>query len=113
MSCVFCNIIKGNIPSQKVYEDEDVLAFKDINPAAPVHIIIIPKKHIESVMDLNESNIGIVEKIFAAAKKIAVSESLGDKGFRIVTNCGESAGQSVKHLHFHLLGGRDMQWPPG
>lgn len=112
MECIFCKIIKGDIPCSKVYEDEDVLAFKDINPVSPVHILIIPKKHVESAY-MVDTNSNILNKIFEAIKLIAKEQGLQENGFRIVTNIGESAGQTVKHLHFHLLGGRDFNWPPG
>ncbi|MGN0518022.1 MAG: histidine triad nucleotide-binding protein [Acutalibacteraceae bacterium] len=112
MSCIFCKIVDGSIPSKKAYEDEKVLAFYDLEPQAPVHVLIIPKQHIASVNDLNEENSAVVAHIFEVAAKIA--QELGLKnGYRIVTNCGEDAGQSVQHLHFHLLGGRSMAWPPG
>ena len=110
--CLFCKIIKGEIPSSKVYEDELVYAFNDIAPAAPVHILIIPKEHIASAADINADNSKVVAHIFEVAAKIAEVKGLSD-GFRVVTNCGDSAGQTVKHLHFHLLAGRDMTWPPG
>lgn len=112
MDCLFCKIINGEIPSQKVYEDERVLAFRDIEPQAPVHILIIPKTHITSAADINPSNSGIVSYIFEVAADIAREQGLDD-GFRIVTNCGDNAGQSVKHLHFHLMGGRQFTWPAG
>lgn len=112
MSCIFCKIVDGSIPSKKAYEDDKVLAFYDLEPQAPVHVLIIPKQHISSVNDLNEENSAVVAHIFEVAAKIA--QELGLKnGYRIVTNCGEDAGQSVQHLHFHLLGGRSMAWPPG
>lgn len=113
MDCIFCKIVEGAIPSDKVYEDEKVIAFKDINPEAPVHIIIIPKEHIESVRELDENNAEIVSHIILSAKKIAKDLGISESGFRIVNNCGKDGGQTVPHLHFHLLGGRDMQWPPG
>ena len=112
MSCIFCKIVDGSIPSKKAYEDEKVLAFYDLEPQAPAHVLIIPKQHISSVNDINEENSAVVAHIFEVAAKIA--QKLGLKnGYRIVTNCGEDAGQSVQHLHFHLLGGRSMAWPPG
>lgn len=111
--CVFCLISKKKIPSQIVYEDDDLLAFKDINPEAPVHILIVPKKHIASVMELTENDAGLVSNIYNVAKKLAVDFNIDESGFRIVTNCGRDGGQSVSHLHFHLLGGRGLQWPPG
>lgn len=113
MDCIFCKIVEGTIPSQKVYEDEKVVGFKDISPVAPVHIIIIPKQHIESVMEVDENNADIINHIVLVAKKIAKELGISEKGFRIVNNCGKEGGQTVPHLHFHLLGGRDMQWPPG
>lgn len=112
MDCLFCKIINGDIPSKKVYEDEQVFAFCDIDPQAPVHILIIPKEHIASAAEINEENSSVVAHIFETAAKIAKDMGLSD-GFRVVTNCGDSAGQSVKHLHFHLLSGRDFTWPPG
>ena len=111
-NCLFCRIISGEIPSSKVYEDEYVFAFRDINPQAPVHILIVPKEHIASAKDINESNSAVVAHIFEVAAKIAKAEGLDD-GFRIVNNCGDSAGQTVKHLHFHLMGGREFGWPAG
>lgn len=110
--CLFCKIIKGEIPSSKVYEDDMVYAFNDIDPKAPVHILIIPKEHIKSAAEINADNSELVAHIFEVAAKIAEEKELSD-GFRIVTNCGDSAGQTVKHLHFHMLSGRDFTWPPG
>ena len=110
--CLFCKIIKGEIPSSKVYEDDMVYAFNDIAPEAPVHVLIVPKEHIASAAEINAENSAVVAKIFEAAAKIAEEKGLSD-GFRVVTNCGDSAGQTVKHLHYHLLGGRDFTWPPG
>ncbi|MCI5591486.1 MAG: histidine triad nucleotide-binding protein [Oscillospiraceae bacterium] len=112
MDCLFCKIIGGEIPSNKVYEDDTVFAFRDIDPQAPVHILIVPKEHIASAKDINESNSAVVAHIFEVAAKIAKAEGLDD-GFRIVNNCGDSAGQTVKHLHFHLMGGREFTWPAG
>lgn len=110
--CLFCKIVKGEIPSSKVYEDDTVYAFNDIAPAAPVHVLIIPKEHITSAADINADNSKVIAHIFEIAAKIAEEKVLSD-GFRVVTNCGDSAGQTVKHLHFHLLSGRDFTWPPG
>lgn len=101
--CVFCEIIAGNIPSTKVYEDDMILAFKDINPVAPVHVIVVPKEHIESANDVNGENSKYVARIFEKMPEIAKSQ--GISSFRIINNCGEDAGQTVKHLHFHLIGG--------
>ena len=112
MDCLFCKIIAGDIPSKKAYEDEQVYAFYDIDPQAPVHILIIPKEHIASAAQITAENSAVVAHIFEVAAKLSQELGLKD-GFRVVTNCGDSAGQSVKHLHFHLLGGRDFTWPPG
>ena len=112
MDCLFCKIAAGEIPSTKVYEDDTVLAFNDINPEAPVHILLIPKQHITSMADINEDNSAVVAHIFEIAAKIAAEKGFAD-GFRVVSNCGDSAGQTVKHLHFHLMAGRDFGWPAG
>lgn len=112
MDCLFCKIINSDIPSAKVYEDELVFAFRDIEPQAPTHILIIPKTHIKSVAEITPENSAVVAHIFEVAAKIAEDEGLGD-GYRIVTNCGDNAGQTVKHLHFHLMGGRQFTWPAG
>ncbi len=112
MDCLFCKIIAGEIPSAKVYEDDTVFAFRDIEPQAPVHVLIVPKEHIASAKEINETNSAVVAHIFEVAAKIAKDEGLDD-GFRIVNNCGDSAGQTVKHLHFHLMGGREFTWPAG
>ena len=111
--CLFCKIIAGDIPSTKVYEDGEVLAFRDIEPQAPEHIIIIPKNHIMSANELTEENCQIVGKIFAVAAKIAKDLGFAENGYRIVNNCGTDGGQTVGHLHFHLLAGRNLGWPPG
>ena len=107
MDCLFCEIIRGNIPSSKVYENEYVYAFRDINPQAPVHILVVPKVHISSADEINEENSEYVAKIFEAIPEIAKSESLGG-GYRVITNCGADACQSVKHLHYHILGGAQL-----
>lgn len=107
MDCLFCEIIKGNIPSAKVYEDEYVYAFRDINPQAPVHILVVPKVHISSVDEINAENSVYVSKIFEVIPEIAKKESLNG-GYRVITNCGADACQSVKHLHFHILGGTQL-----
>ena len=112
MDCLFCKIIAGEIPSAKVYEDDTVFAFRDIDPQAPVHVLIVPKEHIASAKEINEQNSAVVAHIFEVAAKIAKDEGLDD-GYRIVNNCGDSAGQTVKHLHFHLMGGREFTWPAG
>ncbi len=103
MDCIFCKIVNGEIPSSKVYEDESVLAFNDINPCAPVHILVIPKKHIESAVKLTEEDNELIAHIFQVIRKIAEEQGL-ENGFRLVSNVGEDGGQTVKHLHFHVLG---------
>lgn len=112
MDCLFCKIINGEIPSSKIYEDEFVLAFKDIEPQAPFHAVIVPKEHIASANEINSFNSFLVAKVFEAAAKIAESEHL-ERGFRIVNNCGEDGGQSVGHIHFHMMAGRQFAWPAG
>lgn len=108
--CIFCKIICGEIPSNKVYEDERVLAFRDIEPQAPVHVLLVPKQHFTSIMDVDADTFGYMQGI---VKKLAGELGIAEKGFRVVINTGEDGQQSVKHLHFHILGGRSMQWPPG
>ena len=109
MDCLFCKIIAADIPSKKLYEDEEIFAFYDISPIAPVHILIVPKKHISSSNDINEDNVEIVAKIFKVIPFLAKQLGLKD-GYRVITNCGKDAGQTVHHLHFHLLGGKTMNW---
>lgn len=109
--CLFCKIAAGEIPSTKVYEDDLCFAFKDIAPQAPVHFLVIPKAHIGSVSEVTEENNGIVGHIFGVIAKLAKEQGL--ESYRVVSNIGEQAGQSVFHLHFHVLSGRDMTWPPG
>jgi len=104
-NCLFCKIIAGEIPSTKVYEDEHVYAFRDINPQAPVHILVVPKKHISCANEISEENSVCVAKCFEAIAKIAKAEGL-ENGYRVINNCGEDGGQTVMHLHFHILGGR-------
>lgn len=111
--CIFCKIINGDIPSKKVYEDDKVLAFHDISAAAPVHVLVIPKEHIESANVINEKNSEIVAHIFIVINKIVKELNINETGYRVVNNCGEDGGQTVQHMHFHVLGGRNLQWPPG
>lgn len=106
-NCLFCKIVKGDIPSTKVYEDEKVLAFRDIAPMAPTHILVIPKMHIGSVNEVTAENADIVAHIFTVIPQIAAAEELGN-GYRVVSNCGPDAGQTVHHLHFHILGGKQL-----
>ena len=107
MDCIFCKIANGEIPSSKVYEDDKILAFKDLNPQAPVHILIIPKEHIKWAYDVTEENCGVIAHIFSKIPEIAKAQGL-ENGFRVVNNCGDDGCQSVHHIHFHLLGGEKM-----
>ncbi len=111
--CLFCRIIAGEIPSTRVYDDADVYAFRDINPVAPSHILVIPKKHLESVQTAQAEDEGLLGKLLLKANQIAAAEGLADAGFRFVINTGEHGGQTVFHLHLHIVGGRSMTWPPG
>lgn len=111
MDCVFCKIVAGEIPTDKIYEDEDIIAFNDLDPQAPIHFLVIPKKHITSLATLDESDSDLVAKIMLVIQKLAKENNL--EGYRVVTNIGEDGGQSVPHLHFHVLGGRAFHWPPG
>ena len=111
--CIFCKIINGEIPSKKIYEDDKVLAFYDISPEAPVHFLVIPKEHIESVNHINEVNSDIISHIFLVINKLAKELKIDETGYRIVNNCGVDGGQTVKHIHFHVLGARELKLPPG
>ena len=111
--CVFCRIVAGEIGADVVYSDDQLLAFRDIDPKAPVHILIIPKKHIETLFDLEDADSGTMGRIVGCAGELAREEGLMESGFRLVANCGDQAGQSVPHIHFHLMGGRSLTWPPG
>lgn len=107
-NCLFCKILKGEIPSTKVYEDGYVYAFRDISPMAKIHILVIPKIHIQNINELTEENLIYLDKIFMAIKKIVMNEKIVDNGYRVVSNCGDDGRQSVKHLHFHILGGEKL-----
>ena len=111
--CLFCKIVKGEIPSKKAYEDENVYAFWDIAPTAPVHILVIPKKHIATLNDVNGENAEAIAKIYEAIPKIAKENGIAEDGYHVVSNCNAAAGQTVFHIHFHLLGGRELTWPAG
>ena len=113
MGCIFCSIAEKKLPAKIIYEDEYVIAFEDINPQAPVHTLIIPKKHISTILDLKEEDNNLVAHIVKIANKIANDKGIAQRGFRVVTNCNPESGQSVYHIHFHVLGGRHMHWPPG
>ena len=111
--CLFCKIIAGEMPSKKVYEDELVYAFEDIVHTAPVHFLVIPKQHISKLDEVNEANSAVIAHIYEVIAKIAKENEAMKDGYRVVTNCGESAGQSVFHIHFHVLAGRPLTWPAG
>lgn len=106
--CLFCKIVEGKVPSEKVYEDENILAFKDINPVAPVHILVIPKKHINSAIDIKPEDENLIGKIYMTINKIAEEQGFKNSGFRIIVNCGKDGGQEVMHLHFHVIAGRRL-----
>lgn len=113
MNCLFCNIIEGKIPADIVYQDEEVLAFRDINPQAPTHILCIPRRHIRTTNDLTEDEAALTGKLVLTAGKLASQLGFAEDGYRLVMNCNGHAGQTVFHIHLHLLGGRRMTWPPG
>jgi histidine triad (HIT) family protein len=113
MSCLFCRIAAGEIPASKVYEDADVLAFNDLNPQAPLHVLIIPKRHIATTNDLAEPDQALVGQLVRRAAAIAGEKGYADRGYRTVFNCNAEAGQTVFHIHLHLLAGRNLGWPPG
>ena len=113
MDCLFCKIINGDIPADIVYQDDDVLGFKDVNPQAPTHVLFIPKKHISTVNDLTTDNAGLVGKLYLAAASVAKDAGFADEGYRLVMNCNAGAGQTVFHIHLHMLAGRRLNWPPG
>lgn len=112
MNCLFCKIVEKAIPSNIIYEDDLVLAFNDINPQAPVHFLVIPKKHIQSLNEVKEEDEILISYIMKIIVKLAIEQNL-DNGYRVVNNCGKDGGQTVEHLHFHVLGKREMLWPPG
>ena len=111
--CIFCQIVKGAIPTKKVYEDEQVLAFDDINPQAQVHVLVIPKRHIVSLDDTQNSDAALLGQLMVVCAKMAKERGLAESGYRVVANTGRGAGQTVFHLHLHVLGGRSFAWPPG
>lgn len=113
MTCIFCKIASGEIPASRTYEDEDVIAFRDLHPQAPTHILIIPRKHIATINDLENSDAALIGKLFLAAKKIAADHGFAEHGYRVVMNTNHDGGQTVFHLHLHLLAGRTLHWPPG
>lgn len=113
MNCIFCKMAAGEIKPDVVYEDDSVLAFRDQNPQAPTHVLVVPREHIETLNDVTDAQGRLIGRMYAAVRKIAAQEGIADSGFRTVFNCNAEGGQSVYHLHLHLLGGRPMSWPPG
>lgn len=113
MNCIFCKMAKGEITPDVVYEDETVLAFRDLNPQAPTHVLVIPREHIETLNDVTDAHTTTLGRMFAAARAVAQAEGIAERGYRTVFNCNAEAGQSVYHLHLHVLGGRPLAWPPG
>jgi histidine triad (HIT) family protein len=113
VSCLFCEIVAGRVPAKVAYQDEQVLAFHDINPQGPTHILVVPRRHITSLLDLSTEDDALVGTLVRRARDLAVEKGLDERGFRLVFNCGEDAGYSVYHIHLHLVGGRRMAWPPG
>jgi histidine triad (HIT) family protein len=111
--CIFCKIIAGEIPGRKIYEDDEMLAFYDIMPQAPVHFLLVPKRHIPTIMDAREDDIPLIGRLLFRARELAVELGCGEKGARFVVNCKSNGGQTVDHLHIHVLGGRMLGWPPG
>jgi len=108
--CIFCKIIAGELPSDIVYRDDEIIGFRDINPIAPVHLLIIPGKHIPSIRDLTETDLPLLGKMTLVANRLAEEQGIADAGYRLVINCGDEAGQTVHHIHMHLLGGRTLSW---
>jgi histidine triad (HIT) family protein len=113
MNCLFCQIIKGDVPAKIIYQDDSVVAFNDIKPHAPQHILIIPKKHIPTLNDLQAEDTQLIGHLIQTAKHLAKENDIAEEGYRLVINCNAGAGQTVFHLHLHLLGGRQLTWPPG
>jgi histidine triad (HIT) family protein len=113
IDCLFCKIAKGEIPSESVYSDDRVYAFRDVDPKAPVHVLVIPREHIASLAQVSKGFEALEAHMLYCVRKIAAAEGLDDEGYRVVTNVGKNGGQSVEHLHFHILGGRVLTWPPG
>jgi histidine triad (HIT) family protein len=113
VSCLFCEIVAGRVPAKVAYKDDEIVAFHDINPQGPTHVLVVPRRHIASLLDLTPADDALVGSLVRRARDLAVEKELDDRGFRVVFNCGEDAGYSVYHIHLHLVGGRKMGWPPG
>ena len=112
-NCLFCKIIEKQVPAKIMYEDDLCLAFEDVNPQAPVHVLVIPKKHIPTLLDLNEQDNNLMGHLIGISNKIARDKGIAERGFRLIINCNPESGQTVYHIHLHVIGGRIMQWPPG
>ena len=112
-NCLFCRIVAGEIPAKIAYEDDDVIAFHDLNPQAPLHVLVIPRKHIATINDIQPDDAALIGKLTLAAKQVAADAGYAEDGYRVVMNCGADAGQTVFHIHLHLLAGRHLSWPPG
>jgi histidine triad (HIT) family protein len=113
VSCLFCEIVAGRVPAKVAYKDDEIVAFHDINPQGPTHVLVVPRRHITSLLDLTPADDALVGSLVRRARDLAVEKELDDRGFRLVLNCGEDAGYSVYHIHLHLVGGRKLGWPPG
>ena len=113
MSCIFCKIVTGEIPAEILYQDDDVICFRDVAPQAPTHMLVIPKKHIGSISELEDVDTGLVGKVLVTATRMAKEQGISESGYRVAMNCGDEGGQTVGHIHMHVLGGRQMGWPPG
>ncbi len=113
MHCLFCKIVKGDIPAVTVFEDDDILAFRDVNPQAPAHILVIPKRHIDTINDTDTQDESLLGRMVLTAKNLALTEGFNDAGYRLVFNVNADGGQTVQHIHLHILAGRQMAWPPG
>lgn len=111
--CIFCRIVRGQIPSRKVWDDEEIVAFEDVSPKAPTHVLLVPRKHVATVNDLTAADDALVGRMHRVAADLARQRGMAERGYRLVMNCNAGAGQTVFHLHLHLLGGRDLGWPPG
>ena len=113
MSCIFCKIVAGEIPAEILYQDDDVICFRDVAPQAPTHMLVIPKRHIGSIAELEEGDATLAGKILVTATRMAKEQGISESGYRVAMNCGDEGGQTVGHIHMHILGGRQMGWPPG
>lgn len=113
MDCIFCKIVSGEIPTNKIYEDDEILVFNDLSPQAPIHFLVIPKEHIESCNFITEKNERVIGKIYSKIAELAKEMGFAESGYRIVNNCNNDGGQTVKHIHFHVLAKRSLNWPPG